>query len=59
MSADFDANLSLLQARVALLETLKAGGYDSTLETFPGVTHWPAAEGLIRAQDFIVEQLGG
>lgn len=40
-------------------DTLKAGGYESTLETFPGAAHWPVAEGLIRAQAFIVEQLGG
>jgi predicted esterase len=38
-------------------DTLKAGGYASQLETFPGAAHWPVAAGLIRAQDFIVEQL--
>lgn len=40
-------------------DTLKAGGYASQLETFPGATHWPVAAGLVKAQDFIVEQLGG
>ena len=55
-----DGDPTVNRARIdQFQETLKAGGYDSTLETFPGVTHWPAAEGLIRAQDFIVEQFGG
>lgn len=39
-------------------DTLKDGGYASQLETFPGAAHWPVAAGLLRAQDFIVEQLG-
>lgn len=43
----------------AFQEQLKADGYDSTLETVAGATHWPAPEGLIKAQDFIVAQLGG
>ncbi len=40
-------------------ETLKKGGYESTLETVAGTSHWPAPDGLIKAQDFIVAQLGG
>lgn len=43
----------------AFQETLKKGGYESTLETVSGTSHWPAPEGLIKAQDFIVAQLGG
>ncbi|MFT3724025.1 MAG: dienelactone hydrolase family protein [Hyphomonadaceae bacterium] len=43
----------------AFQEQLKKDGYDSTLETVAGTTHWPAPEGLIKAQDFIVAQLGG
>lgn len=43
----------------AFQEQLKKDGYDSTLETVAGATHWPAPEGLIKAQDFIVAQLGG
>lgn len=40
-------------------DTLKVGGYNSQLEVVAGNAHWPAAEGLIKAQDFIVAQLGG
>jgi phospholipase/carboxylesterase len=43
----------------AFQDALKKGGYDSKLETVSGTTHWPAPEGLIKAQDFIVAQLGG
>lgn len=43
----------------AFQEQLKKDGYDSTLETVAGATHWPAPEGLVKAQDFIVAQLGG
>lgn len=43
----------------AFQDQLTADGYTSTLETVSGATHWPAAEGLIKAQDFIVAQLGG
>lgn len=43
----------------AFQETLKKGGYDSKLETVSGTSHWPAPDGLIKAQDFIVAQLGG
>ena len=43
----------------AFQDAAKKGGYDSKLETVSGTTHWPAPEGLIKAQDFIVAQLGG
>jgi predicted esterase len=43
----------------AFQDTLKAGGYDSKLERVVGTTHWPAPEGLKKAEDFIVAQLGG
>jgi phospholipase/carboxylesterase len=43
----------------AFQDQLKKDGYDSKLETVVGTTHWPAPEGLIKAQDFIVAQLGG
>lgn len=40
-------------------DTLKAGGYDSKLERVEGAAHWPAADGLKKAEDFIVAQLAG
>jgi phospholipase/carboxylesterase len=43
----------------AFQDTLKANGYESKLETVTGTTHWPAADGLKKAEDFIVAQLGG
>ena len=43
----------------AFQDGLKAAGYDSTLETVSGTSHWPAPEGLAKARDFIVDQLGG
>src|SRR5262249_54273918 len=43
----------------AFQDQLKKDGYDSKLETVVGTTHWPAPEGLTKAQDFIVAQLGG
>jgi phospholipase/carboxylesterase len=43
----------------AFQDQLKKDGYDSKLETVSGTTHWPAPDGLIKAQDFIVAQLGG
>jgi phospholipase/carboxylesterase len=43
----------------AFQDAAKKSGYDSKLETASGTTHWPAPEGLIKAQDFIVAQLGG
>ena len=43
----------------AFQDQLKKDGYDSKLETVVGTTHWPAPDGLIKAQDFIIAQLGG
>ncbi len=43
----------------AFQDQLKKLGYDSKLETVTGTTHWPAADGLKKAEDFIVAQLGG
>jgi len=43
----------------AFQDALKANGYDSKLETVAGTTHWPAEDGLKKAEDFIVAQLGG
>lgn len=40
-------------------DQLKKDGYESKLETLSGSTHWPAPDGLTKAQDFIVAQLGG
>ena len=40
-------------------DQLKKDGYESKLETVSGSTHWPAPDGLTKAQDFIVAQLGG
>ena len=45
----------IAQFRVAL----SAAGYDSQLETARGNAHWPSGEGLNKAKDFIVAQLGG
>jgi phospholipase/carboxylesterase len=43
----------------AFQDAAKKSGYDSKLETVSGTTHWPAADGLKKAEDFIVAQLGG
>jgi predicted esterase len=43
----------------AFQSQLKTNGYDSKLETVSGTTHWPAEDGLKKAEDFIVAQLGG
>ena len=43
----------------AFQDQLKKDGYESKLETVSGMTHWPAEDGLKKAQDFIVAQLGG
>lgn len=40
-------------------DQLKKDGYEFKLETVSGSTHWPAPDGLTKAQDFIVAQLGG
>lgn len=43
----------------AFQEQLKADGYDAKLEEVAGTTHWPAPEGIQKAVDFIVAELGG
>jgi len=43
----------------AFQDKLKVGGYNSQLERVEGDSHWPAADGLQKALDFIVAQLGG
>ncbi len=43
----------------AFQDALKTAGYESTLETVSGATHWPAEDGIKKAEDFIVAELGG
>lgn len=43
----------------AFQDDLKKMGYDAKLEQVTGTTHWPAEDGLQKAEDFIVTQLGG
>lgn len=43
----------------AFQDALKAAGYDSKLETVSGNAHWPADDGIKKAEDFIVAELGG
>lgn len=43
----------------AFQDKLKTLGYDSKLEQVSGATHWPAPDGIKKAEDFIVAQLGG
>jgi phospholipase/carboxylesterase len=43
----------------AFQDALKVQGYNTQLERVSGTTHWPAEEGLKKAEDFIVGQLGG
>ncbi len=43
----------------AFQDQAKANGYESKLETVAGTTHYPAADGIGKAEDFIVAQLGG
>jgi phospholipase/carboxylesterase len=43
----------------AFQDRLKTLGYESKLEQVSGNTHWPAPEGITKAEDFIVAQLGG
>jgi phospholipase/carboxylesterase len=43
----------------AFQDALKSAGYDSKLETVSGTTHFPAEDGIKKAEDFIVAQLGG
>jgi phospholipase/carboxylesterase len=53
---DPTVKIEMIQAFQAQLTKL---GYESKLEQVSGTTHWPAAEGLKKAEDFIVAQLGG
>ncbi|MDB5452089.1 MAG: hypothetical protein JWO33_667 [Caulobacteraceae bacterium] len=43
----------------AFQDKLKTVGYDAKLEQVSGATHWPAPDGIKKAEDFIVAQLGG
>lgn len=55
-----DNDPTVKQDRIdAFQSALKTAGYDSRLETVSGATHWPSEEGIKRAEDFIVDQLGG
>jgi phospholipase/carboxylesterase len=55
-----DGDPTVKQDRIdAFQAQLKTMGYDSKLETVTGTTHWPAEDGLKKAEDFIVAQLGG
>jgi len=55
-----DNDPTVKQDRIdAFQAQLKTDGYESKLETVAGTTHWPAADGLKKAEDFIVAQLGG
>jgi predicted esterase len=55
-----DADPTVKQDRIdAFQAALKTAGYDSRLETVAGTTHWPAEDGIKKAEDFIVAQLGG
>jgi phospholipase/carboxylesterase len=55
-----DQDPTVKQDRIdAFQAQLKTNGYDSKLETVAGTTHWPAPDGLKKAEDFIVAQLGG
>ena len=44
---------------VAFEDAVKKAGYTSKRETVTGATHWPAEDGVKKAEDFIVAQLGG
>ena len=43
----------------AFQDKLTAGGYTSKLEEVAGEAHWPSPDGIQKAMDFIVAQLGG
>jgi phospholipase/carboxylesterase len=43
----------------AFQDQLKADGYDAKLVTVSGNKHWPSPDGIAKAEDFIVSQLGG
>jgi predicted esterase len=44
---------------VAFEDAVKKAGYTSKRETVAGTTHWPAEDGIKKAEDFIVKELGG
>jgi phospholipase/carboxylesterase len=44
---------------VAFEDAVKKAGYTSKRDTVTGTTHWPAEDGIKKAEDFIVAQLGG
>jgi len=53
---DPTVKIEMIQAFQTQLTKL---GYESKLEQVSGTTHWPAPEGIKKAEDFIVSQLGG
>jgi phospholipase/carboxylesterase len=53
---DPTVKIEMIQAFQTQLTKL---GYESKLEQVSGNTHWPAEDGLKKAEDFIVAQLGG
>ncbi len=55
-----DQDPTVKQDRIdAFQAALKAAGYESTLDTVSGTSHWPAPDGIKKAEDFVVAQLGG
>jgi len=44
---------------VAFEDAVKKAGYSSKRETVAGKEHWPSPDGIKKAEDFIVAQLGG
>ena len=44
---------------VAFEDAVKKAGYSSKRETVTGTEHWPSPDGIKKAEDFIVGQLGG
>ena len=55
-----DGDPLVKEERIAAFEdAVKKAGYTSKRETVAGTTHWPAEDGLKKAEDFIVAQLGG
>jgi phospholipase/carboxylesterase len=55
-----DGDPLVKEERIAAFEeAVKKAGYTSKRDTVTGTTHWPAEDGLKKAEDFIVAQLGG
>jgi predicted esterase len=44
---------------VAFEDAVKKAGYSSKRETVAGKEHWPSPDGIKKAEDFVVAQLGG